>query len=125
MMWPTLAGSLSVMVDCSVRMSLSRMVVAPSTWPLSLGRKEGAGASGFARITFGSSKKVVSCCMSALNTCRGQGTQPRVTKNCSVQKKARENLSAQTRGHARASDAEKRGLKRIEQGVAHKETAGV
>lgn len=112
MMWPTLAGSLSVMVDCSVRMSLSRMVVAPSTWPLSLGRKEGAGASGFARITFGSSKKVVSCCMSALNTCRGP---PRVTQHifCS-EKKRGGNLSAQTRGHARASDAEQRGLKRIE-----------
>jgi hypothetical protein len=35
MMWPTLAGSLSVMVDCNVRMSLSRMAVAPSTWSLS------------------------------------------------------------------------------------------
>ena len=40
-------------------------------------------------------------------------------------KKRGGNLSAQTRGHARASDAEQRGLKRIEQGVAHKETAGL
>jgi hypothetical protein len=70
-------------------------------------------------LTFGSSKKVVSCCMSAEKTCK-RGQWLHFTAQL---KNSEQDLSSQTGSHTRAGDTEQYRLKRVEQCVADEEAA--